>query len=267
MNVPRSGLTELRPRIAGHEAKVTRRLNLGSHVPLYIQLTEILKERIESGHWEPGSRFASEGEIGTEFKVSRAVVRPAIAILVTDGQLVKLKGRGVFVAPKKVGHQVDGLVRSLLAADAGQVSNHIIDLSEEMADEILAAALDVTASKVAVAHIMSLIEVQGRPIGIRDSYISPLLPAAALQDIISAYASPAAPALPDGMRLHRCETEIEVSSATPYEAETLSVKAGSPTILATYRDHVRLASGDVAPVEFARMAYRADITSFQFTSG
>jgi GntR family transcriptional regulator len=266
MIAPITGLTDSRQRIAGPRGQVTRRLNLGSHIPLYIQLTEILKERIESGHWEPGSRFASEGEIGAEFKVSRAVVRPAIAILVTDGQLVKLKGRGVFVAPKKVGHQVDGLVRSLLTADAGQVSNHIIDLSEEMADESLAGALDVAASKVAVTHVMSLVEVQGRPIGLRDSYISPLLAVPALQSIIAASASAAAPALPDGMRLHRSETEIEVSSATPYEAETLSVKAGSPTFLATHRDYVHLASGDIAPVEFARMAYRADITSFQFTS-
>src|SRR5215470_7495895 len=93
------------PPAAGRPRQVTRRLNLSSHIPLYFQLTEILKERIESGEWEPGNRFASEGEIGTEFNVSRAVVRPAIAILVTDGQLVKLKGRGVFVAPKKVGHR------------------------------------------------------------------------------------------------------------------------------------------------------------------
>jgi DNA-binding GntR family transcriptional regulator len=265
MTVRISGPTESGQRLARPRSQVTRRLNLGSHIPLYIQLTEILKERIESGHWEPGSRFASEGEIGAEFKVSRAVVRPAIAILVTDGQLVKLKGRGVFVAPKKVGHRVDGLIRSLLTADAGQVSNHIIDLSEEMADESLAGALDVAASKVTVTHVMSLVEVQGRPIGLRDSYISPLLPAAVLQAIISGFAQEP-PQLPDGMRLHRSETEIEVSSATPYEAETLSVKAGSPTILATYRDHVRLASGDIASVEFARMAYRADITSFEFTS-
>jgi GntR family transcriptional regulator len=265
LTVQNTRLTRPRHQTASGGTPTTRRLNFGSHVPLYIQLTEILKERIESGAWEPGSRFASEGEIGAEFKVSRAVVRPAIAILVTDGQLVKLKGRGVFVAPKKVGHQVDGLVRSLLTADSRQVSNQIIDLNEELADESLASALDIAASKAAVAHVMSLVEVRERPIGIRDSYISPLLPVVALQAILSSSLTASRPKLPGRLRLHSAKAEIEVSSATPYEAETLGVKAGSPTILVTYRDHVRLASGEIAPIEFARMAYRSDITSFRFT--
>lgn len=263
-----AGLTGPRQRVAGRHGQATRRLNLSSHIPLYIQLTEILKERIESGEWVPGSRFASEGEIGAEFKVSRAVVRPAIAILVTDGQLVKLKGRGVFVAPKKVGYRMDGLVRSLLTADVEHVSNHIIDSSQEEADERLASSLDIPPEGATVTHVMSLVEVDGRPIGIRDSYISPLIPAAALQEIISGSSRTTTPIeLPGDLRLHRSEAEIEVSSASPFEAEWLSVKAGSPTILATYCDHVRLAVGDLAPVEFARMAYRADITSFQFTFG
>lgn len=262
-----TGLTEPRRQAAGRQPASVRRLRPGSHIPMYIQLTEILKERIESGEREPGSRFASEGEIGSEFEVSRAVVRPAIAILVTDGQLVKLKGRGVFVAPKKVGHRVDGLIRSLLTADAEQVRNHILDLGEMVADESLSRALDIAATEATVAHVMSLVEVQGRPVGIRDSYISPLLPAPALRAILSTCATPATPELPDGLTLHHSESEIEVSSASPYEAETLGVKGGSPTILATYRDQVRLASGRAAPVEFARMAYRADITAFRFTSG
>jgi len=258
-------LSESRQRAAGRSAHATRRLNLSSHIPLYIQLTEILKERIELGEWLPGGRFASEGEIGAEFKVSRAVVRPAIAILVSDGQLVKLKGRGVFLAPKKVGHLMDGLVRSLLMADAEHVSNRIIDSSQEDADERLASALDITADETTVTHVMSLVEVDGRPIGIRDSYISPLIPGAALQMIISSPGTTALLELSDEMRLHRAEAEIEVSSASPFEAEALGVRAGSPTILATYRDHVRLAGGDIAPVEFARMVYRADITAFRFT--
>src|SRR5215472_9217473 len=111
------------PPAAGRPRQVTRRLNLSSHIPLYIQLTEILKERIETGEWEPGQRFASEGEIGAEFGVSRAVVRPALAILESDGQLAKSKGRGVFVSPAKVFHHFDGLTRSLVSRDGGRTRN------------------------------------------------------------------------------------------------------------------------------------------------
>lgn len=252
--------------VRGRQKYVTRRLNLSSHIPLYIQLTEILKERIEFGEWEPGSRFASEGEIGTEFGVSRAVVRPAIAILVTDGQLVKLKGRGVFVAPKKVSYRMDGLVRSLLTGGE-RVGNQIMDSSEEEVDERLASALDIPAEQTTVAHVMSVVEVEGRPIGIRDSYISPLIADAVLKRIDASREPRGRFALPGRLTLDRSEAEIEVSSASPFEAEWLGVNAGSPTILATYRDLGRLADGELAPLEFARMVYRADITSFGFAFG
>ncbi len=250
----------------GQQKYVTRRLNFSSHIPLYIQLTEILKERIEFGAWEPGNRFASEGEIGAEFGVSRAVVRPAIAILVTDGQLVKLKGKGVFVAPKKVRYRIGGLVRSLLAG-AEDVGNKIMDSSEADVDEGLATALDIEADRGTVAHVMSIVEVEGRPIGIRDSYISPHIAAALLKAIGSGQGASGRFALPGKLRLGRSEAEIEVSSGSPFEAEWLGINAGSPTILATYRDIGRLPGGDMVPLEFARMAFRADITSFRFDFG
>ena len=74
-------------------------------------------------------------------------------------------------------------------------------------------------------------------------------------------------ALPGKLRLGRSEAEIEVSSGSPFEAEWLGISAGSPTILATYREVGRLPGGDAVPLEFARMAFRADITAFRFDFG
>ena len=251
---------------AGSRAAATRRLNLKSHIPLYIQLTEILKERIESGGWQPGSRFASEGEIGAEFGVSRAVVRPAIGILVNDGQLVKHKGRGVFVAPKKVVYRIDGLTRSMLSAGSEHVRNRIIDSTDAYIDEGLANALDISSDgHDFVAHVMSVVEVSGRPIGIRDSYISPVIADAVAKGIASLGEVSGTVSLPWGWRMEQSEVEVEVSSASPFEADWLGISAGAPTILVTYRDLARIASGSVVPLEFARMVYRSDITSFRFS--
>lgn len=255
---------------AGSRPAATRRLNLKSHIPLYIQLTEILKERIESGEWQPGGRFASEGEIGAEFGVSRAVVRPAIGILVNDGQLVKHKGRGVFVAPKKVVYRIDGLVRSMLSAGSAagfeHVRNRIIDSSDADADERLAGALDISADDGVVAHVMSVVEVSGRPIGIRDSYISPVISEAVAKAVASSGDSQGPFSLPGRWTMEQSEVEVEVSSASPFEADWLGISAGAPTILVTYRDLVRTSSASIVPVEFARMVYRSDITSFRFGS-
>jgi GntR family transcriptional regulator len=68
------------------------RLDRTSEVPLYVQLGAQLNAMLEAGAWEPGARFASEREIEEEFEVSRAVIRPALELLVGDGAIRRVKG-------------------------------------------------------------------------------------------------------------------------------------------------------------------------------
>ena len=69
---------------------------------------------LEVEDWESGARFASEREIEEEFGVSRAVIRPALDLLVGDGAIYRIKGSGAFVAPPRREIKVAGLVRLLL---------------------------------------------------------------------------------------------------------------------------------------------------------
>ncbi|HUC08253.1 MAG TPA: GntR family transcriptional regulator, partial [Solirubrobacterales bacterium] len=78
-----------------------RRLDRNSDVPLYFQLAATIKVMLEVGDWEAGARFASEREIEEEFGVSRAVIRPALDLLVGDGAIYRIKGSGAFVAPPR----------------------------------------------------------------------------------------------------------------------------------------------------------------------
>src|SRR3954469_15429423 len=89
----------------------SRRLDRNSDVPLYFQLAAALKVMLEVGAWESGARFASEREIEEEFGVSRAVIRPALDLLVGDGAIFRIKGSGAFVAPPRREIEVAGLVR------------------------------------------------------------------------------------------------------------------------------------------------------------
>src|SRR5918997_4678363 len=90
-------------------------LDRSSFVPLYYQLQELLKEQIESGAWKPGERMPSEPELARRFGISRVVVRQALAILEDDRQIVRIKGRGTFVAPPKLDARAGGLSRVLIA--------------------------------------------------------------------------------------------------------------------------------------------------------
>ena len=72
----------------------SRRLDRTSDVPLYFQLAAALKVMLEVEDWESGARFASEREIEEEFGVSRAVIRPALDLLVGDGAIFQPFGDG-----------------------------------------------------------------------------------------------------------------------------------------------------------------------------
>ena len=68
--------------------------------PLYTQLEDILREKIESGEILPGQRLLTEQELSREYQISRATVRQALAALVSEGLLYRKQGRGTFVTEK-----------------------------------------------------------------------------------------------------------------------------------------------------------------------
>ena len=72
-----------------------------------------MKEQIGSGLWRPGDLLPSEPELARRFGVSRVVVRQALAILEDDRQILRVRGRGTFVAEPKIDYRAGGLSRLL----------------------------------------------------------------------------------------------------------------------------------------------------------
>lgn len=65
--------------------------------PVYKQIADELRRRIEAGQIAPGDKLPSESELIAEFAVAQGTVRQAIALLRGDGLVVAEHGRGVFV--------------------------------------------------------------------------------------------------------------------------------------------------------------------------
>ena len=102
-------------------------LDRSSFVPLYYQLQELVKEQIESGGWRPGDRLPSEPELARRYAVSRVVVRQALAILQDDGQIVRVQGRGTFVAEPKLDARAGGLARLLATPRPPDVTIDVLE--------------------------------------------------------------------------------------------------------------------------------------------
>ena len=72
-------------------------------ISLYIQIKQLLVDRISHGEWPPGSVIPSEMNLAQELGVSQGTVRKAITDLVENNLLTRRQGRGTFVS----NHDVD----------------------------------------------------------------------------------------------------------------------------------------------------------------
>lgn len=71
-------------------------------IPYYYQLIQLLREEILSGALAADALIPSEHELCAVYGVSRTVVRQALGELVGEGLLYRVKGKGTYVAHRKL---------------------------------------------------------------------------------------------------------------------------------------------------------------------
>ena len=68
--------------------------------PLYQQLADVLRERILTDAWPPGTDLPTDAMLEDDFKVSRDTVRDAMAVLRHEGLIETQRGRRSIVRPR-----------------------------------------------------------------------------------------------------------------------------------------------------------------------
>ena len=66
-------------------------------LPVYFQIANDVRRRIDAGEWSTGERIAPELALAREYEVSRVTVRQALAELVKDDLLERRRGSGTYV--------------------------------------------------------------------------------------------------------------------------------------------------------------------------
>lgn len=74
---------------------------LDYRMPIYLQLREIVRSKIEEGEYLPGAAIPSENKLAETFGINRLTVRNAVDALVNEGILQRVQGKGVFVVGNK----------------------------------------------------------------------------------------------------------------------------------------------------------------------
>jgi GntR family transcriptional regulator len=68
--------------------------------PVYVQIADIIQQRIEAGELQPNRPIPSELAIQQEFGVARGTARRAVELLRDRGLVFTVPQRGTFVAER-----------------------------------------------------------------------------------------------------------------------------------------------------------------------
>ena len=85
----------------------SREERIDYRLPVYLQLREIVRSRIEEGEYLPGTAIPSENTLAKTYGINRLTVRNAVDALVHEGVLQRVQGKGVFVVGHKYEEQLD----------------------------------------------------------------------------------------------------------------------------------------------------------------
>ena len=224
-----------------------------SAIPLYHQVYLVLKDSIRSGAYPNGSALPIEPTLCEEFGVSRITVKRAMKELVTDGLVVRQRGRGSFVAESAelpTRNALDDLLQSVQAigdaTDVQHLASGILTPPNDVADKLNLEA----GAQVLLSNQLRLTD--GEPLAVIIAYV----PEAIAKQLI-----PDTENLPmlvrlktAGVEIARAEQEVTATLAEPGIAAPLGIKIGSPLLKLT-----RLVFDDTdQPIEWLTSFYRGD---------
>jgi len=99
-----------------------------SHIPLYYQLEQILRESIRSREFDPDAPLPTEQQLCKTYGVSRAVVRQALESLIQDGLIARVQGKGTFLTNGRSTRRILHYFHTI---------EDLVELSEEVQNEIM----------------------------------------------------------------------------------------------------------------------------------
>ncbi|WP_038212978.1 GntR family transcriptional regulator [Xenophilus azovorans] len=106
-----------------------------SPIPRYLQVADVLRQRIARGLWPQGHRLPSLEELGAEFGVARVTMRQAIELLARDALVSPQQGRGTFVTGRPANERWLSVVTTLdaLARMYRDTEPQIVNIDESTA--------------------------------------------------------------------------------------------------------------------------------------
>ncbi|WP_070121784.1 GntR family transcriptional regulator [Bacillus marinisedimentorum] len=233
-------------------------INKDSPLPIYYQLEEGIKELIENGTWKPGEMIPSERELSLKHGISRMTVRQAVNNLVGDGYLVRKRGKGTFVAVKKIEQALNGLTSFSedMRSRGMEPGTKLLDFDIIPAPPRIREQLHLAEGED-VFEIKRVRMADNRPMALENMYISRNLLPGLREEILSGSIYEFIEK-EKKMKISSGKQVLEASVARKAESEILGIKEGAPVLLIQRNSFL----ADGTPLEVVKSVYRADRYKF-----
>ncbi len=238
-----------------------RSLDKSTPIPLYYQLKEILLEFVR--HSPPGSCLPTEEQLCSIYQISRPTARQAIKDLEVTGNVVRIKGKGTFIAEPKVRQSIMSAVEvfeDIMSGSGRQVGIKLLELRHSGCEERGCRGLDLSPG-TEVYVLRRLLSVDGIPMVMSLSH----LPVARFPDLEgkNLEAMPLSRLITEeyGYKITKVLKTLEAKVISDFEANLFGLKKGSPV---QYVETTSFLERDI-PIEFTMERYRADKNQISFT--
>lgn len=148
-------------------------LDMNSPVPLYEQIKENIKRKIEEKEWKEHRKVPAEAELVELYNVSRVTVRKALALLVEEGYLEKKQGIGTFVVQPRIQQRIQYCSSFTRACIASGMEPGCQVLKKEILEGVHKEYKSLgLGAKEKVLHLERLRLADGEPVSIEHMYFS-----------------------------------------------------------------------------------------------
>lgn len=143
-----------------------------SPIPLYQQIASQLRQKIEDGTLNPGSKLPNEEALRQAYQTSRVTVRNAIAILAEEGLVDRRHGKGTYVRTDVVSVEMGSLqgFYGALKRTGASVTTELLQCDTSLPPPEVKDALSIVANQP-VQRLERLYRVNQLPLAITTSYL------------------------------------------------------------------------------------------------
>lgn len=227
-------------------------------IPYYIQIYNVLKDRIDRGIYKVNTLLPSENELVAAFDVTRATVRNSIKRLKDEGRVYTIKGKGSFINGPKIEQSLFKFYSFGRDYANLNIESVVVSVEEKNVNSEICKKLNLKEND-RVTEIKRVRKLDGIPVIVESSYIPiSIAPEISRYDLekLSIYNIIEV----EYNKQIVCAREyLDPSVTDEYYSKLLKVNKGTPVFIT---DRVTYTSGEM-PIEYRVSIIRSD--KFRFS--